>query len=648
MELTAATVAVRADKMLRNELEIQIDSSEFWTDSMSVLRYIRNQTSRFHTFVANRLTVIHDGSNVENWHYVNTKLNPADLASRGLPVDKNKWTKLWIMAPDFLWSVQNHWPEYPMLSVELNEDDPEVKRVKVNSVVVESKDVEIEMDVINKLINKHSSWFKLKKSVAWILKVRKELLRRVRYKNNSQEEKSRSRTLDFNKISVDELEEAERAILMFVQRNIFPEEIKMLKNGNIKRNSTIRKLDPILENGVLRVGGRLHKSCMPAESKHPAILPKGHHLSTLILRKTHEDLKHAGRNHMLSTLRQQYWIVNAPSAIRKLLSKCVTCRRYKAPVGEQKMANLPEDRVTPDEPPFTRVGVDYFGPFMVQVKRSRVKRYGAIFTCLASRAIHIEVAHSLDTDSYINALRRFIARRGQVTKMLSDNGTNFIGAERELRQAIGQWNLDQINQAMLQRNIDWKFNPPAGSHFGGVWERLIKSIRSAVNSTVREQVLDDERLNTLMCEVEAVLNSRPITKNSDQCNDLEALTPNHLLTLKSMPNLPPGLFDQSDNYCRRRWRQIQYMANLFWKRWSHEYLPLLQERQKWHEVKRNIKIGDVVLIVDSNAPRNSWPMGVIVETMPDSLGLVRQVKEKTVTNILVRPIDKLCVILEMD
>ena len=144
---------------------------------------------------------------------------------------------------------------------------------------------------------------------------------------------------------------------------------------------------------------------------------------------------------MMARLREKYWLVNAPSAIRRVISKCVVCRRQRARVGEQKMANLPEDRLVPDEPPFTRVGVDYFGPFEVKQRRSRVKRYGAIFTCLASRAVHLEVAASMDTDSYINVLRRFIARRGQVTRMRSDNGTNFVGAEHELVRAIRDWNV---------------------------------------------------------------------------------------------------------------------------------------------------------------------------------------------------------------
>lgn len=134
---------------------------------------------------------------------------------------------------------------------------------------------------------------------------------------------------------------------------------------------------------------------------------------------------------------------------------------------------------------------------------------------------------------------------------------------------------------------------------------MIRTIRKTINSVIKEQTLNDEGLHTLMCEIAFIVNDRPITMNSDRYCDLEALTPIHLIFMKRSPNLPPGIFNKHDNYCRRRWRQVQNMANLFWQRWIREYLPLLQERQKWHTERKNLNIGDVVLIVDSNAPRNS-------------------------------------------
>lgn len=422
-------------------------------------------------------------------------------------------------------------------------------------------------------------------------------------------------------LTVDELQNAEMAIIMFCQKQRFAGEIESLKKGrSVGKSSPLFRLCPVLMDGVLRVGGRLSRADMSEDAKHPLILAKDFHISDLLLRHIHQEVGHGGRNYMLSVLRQRYWITGATTAIRRIISKCVVCCRLQAAPGCQQMADLPVDRVSPDAPPFTRVGVDYFGPFEVKSRRSIMKRYGVIFTCLAIRAVHIEVASSLDTDSFINALRRFIARRGQVMEIRSDNGTNFVGAERELRQAIEGWNHEQISNTLLKKNIKWIFNPPAGSHHGGVWERLIRSVRKVLNSTLRLQNLDEEGFHTVLCEVESILNGRPLTKASVDPHDLEVLTPNHLLLLKTSSSLPPGVFQKDDVYTCRRWKQVQYVSDQFWKRWVQEYLPQLQERQRWTGAQRNFMVGDIVLIVDQTAPRNSWIMGRVIQTFPDRKG----------------------------
>lgn len=662
MELIAATMASRMDILWRKELHMRLQDSVFWTDSASVLKYIRNETSRFKVFVANRVSEIYKASQPSQWRYVETAGNPADIASRGVKIDVFLRNTIWMSGPDFLLRPKSEWPVGYDDIPKLTSDDPEVKKTAAVNVV----QAEEEADAVTRLIHYFDSWTRLRKSVAWILRF-KTWLSSLRQKRRQlsmilaqsgldveQQQCSLEKDMEtfkketvFSCLSVEELEKAELEIIKFCQKKRFPEEFSRLEKGkSVKVHSHIYTLCPLMEDGVLRVGGRLSRSCMPAEAKHPIILTKDSHMSVILLRHIHQEVGHGGRNHMLSKLRERYWITGASTAIRKVLSKCVICRRLNAQPGFQQMADLPSERVTPDEPPFTHVGVDYFGPFEVRSRRSVVKRYGVIFTCLAIRAIHIEVAPSLDTDSFINALRRFVARRGQVQELRSDNGTNFIGAERELRTAIEQWNQSQISDVLLQRGIKWTFNPPAGSHHGGSWERLIRSVRKVLNSTLNLQHLDEEGLHTVLCEVEAIINGRPITKASTDPYDLEALTPNHLLLLKTLPSLPSGVFQAADVYARRRWRQVQYMADLFWKRWVKEYLTQLQERQRWSAVKRNLVPGDIVLIVDDTAPRNSWVMGRVVQTFPDRSGFVCQVRIKTKSNCLDRPITKVCLLQE--
>ncbi|XP_056099696.1 uncharacterized protein LOC130078198 [Rhinichthys klamathensis goyatoka] len=446
-------------------------------------------------------------------------------------------------------------------------------------------------------------------------------------------------------LSTAELQSAEFFIILYCQQQRFKFEIEALsQNTRVSRQSSIYVLDPVLEDGLLRVGGRLHRSAMPEESKHPIILAKEQHISELIIKCFHQTLGHSGRAHTLSAVRRKFWITKGNSAVRRIIGQCSICRRYNGRLLMQKMADLPAARILPDLPPFTNTGVDYFGPIEIKRGRTYCRRYGVIFTCLASRAIHLEVAATLDTDSCINALRRFISRRGQVKHLWSDNGTNFVGAERELKEALVKLDQDTINSFLAQVEINWTFNTPTASHFGGVWERMIRLVRRVLNSVLRQQTLDDDGLNTVLCEAEAILNDRPITKLSDDPNDLEPLTPNHLLLLRGKPSFPPGIFKPEDQYGRRRWKQIQYLADLFWKRWVREYLPLLQERQKWNGKMKNLAVGDVVAIMDPSAPRGSWPLGKVVEVFPDSHGLVRSVKLKTKSNIIERPISKLCMV----
>ena len=679
LELTAATVSIRVGELLKKEID---GNPEFMyhTDSTTVLRYIANEQQRFHVFVANRVQLIRDHSCLNQWKYVDTKENPADDASRGLDGLALVGGRRWLKGPAFLWKPESEWPHQPFTASQVPEDDPEVKRTTTSSAVIINQSA----DATSKLINYFSNWYQLKRAVAVFLRVKNILQTRRNDRLKVKDEVSSdgknltdqrsSSTIKMLKpkgierprlpLTVQDLVKAELAILKFAQSSAFSKEIHVLretenemnldrkklrgqKKAFVKNNSPIHRLDPFLEEGILRVGGRLKRADLPHETKHPAILPQKSHVTTLLIRHAHKRLGHAGRGHVIATLREKYWIVKMNAAVRHVISKCVFCRRNHSKPSEQKMADLPKNRISP-APPFTYTGVDYFGPFIIKEGRREVKRYGALFTCLVSRAVHIEVASTLESSSFIQALRRFIARRGPVREIRSDNGTNFIGARNELLQAIEEMDHEEIRAKLREENIDWLFNPPAASHMGGVWERQIKTTRKILAGLMEEygHSLNEESFQTLMCEVEAIINSRPLTTVSGEPDDLEPLTPNHILTTKSTVILPPpGQFQKNDVYMRRRWRRVQYLANLFWSRWKKEYLVVMQERSKWQHPQRNLVEGDIVILREENVPRNAWSLAVVVQAEPDGQGLVRSAVVKTQSTTLRRPINKLVLIL---
>ena len=465
LELSAATVSVWLDKVLKSELELPLtEKSIFWTDSMSVLRYMKNESKRFHTFIANRIALIQDGSNPDQWRHISGDLNPSDDLSRGLSAEALLKCERWTKGPEFLWKPDELWPQGATSLGSIPDADPEIK---LDAIVNLTSATEPPCPLVG-YFQRVSSWYRLKKSIAWFLRYRE----RLQMASKGSESTKTALTMSLQRITIEEMETAELQILKCVQQYYFPEELNSLpkvgSTAHVKKGSSLQSLDPILVDGVLHVGGRLGLATIPFDSRHQIILPNNDHVSNLIIEYYHLISGHSGKDYVLSLLRERFWVVKVSSAVRRVLSKCVVCRRRQGPVCGQKMADLSVDRLTPEQPPFTAVGVDYFGPFQARRGQTYAKRYGLIFTCLAIRAVHIEVAFSLDTDPFLLALRRFISRRGQVKEIRSDNSTNFKGGEKELRESISAWNQEKIHEELMQRNIKRTFNPPYGSHFGGI------------------------------------------------------------------------------------------------------------------------------------------------------------------------------------
>ena len=235
---------------------------------------------------------------------------------------------------------------------------------------------------------------------------------------------------------------------------------------------------------------------------------------------------------------QSYWILRARALVKKFVNKCFECRRLRAKPLTQFMAPLPVARIKPCEPPFTHTGIDYFGPMLVTQLRRSVKRYGCLFTCMSTRAVHIEVVPSLDTDSFLMAFWRFANRRGRPTNFWSDNATYFVASDKELADTILNWNHAKITNELNQQKITWHFSPPSGPHHGGAWESLIKFAKKALAAILKQRTLTDETLTTALVEVGALLNSRPLTHLSVDPRDPVPLTPNHFLIGRASPDTP--------------------------------------------------------------------------------------------------------------
>lgn len=630
LELQAATVAVRVHCLIMKEIDLKISEVYFWTDSKLTLQYINNESRRFKTYVANRVTEIREVSQPSQWRHCPGNLNPADDASRGLSAKELLKNERWLQGPDFLSKSEEHWPHSEIGDV--LEDEAEVKNERPVFMVTAP-------DKLQELLTRYSSWAMLLRKVAWLLKFKEYLKQRCLNRDTRSD-------IDKN-LTTEDLESATKAIVKLVQRQVYPQEMRELERSKpVKLTSSIVKLHPVLIENILRVGGRITEAPTSFDSKHPMIVPSSHHVTRLLIEHFHQKLAHAGQEHILAQMRERFWIPKGRSVVRKVVRTCLTCRKYKATAMEQMMAALPAFRTTAYEPCFTHTGVDYFGPLSIKRGRAVVKRWGALFTCLNSRAVHLELASTLETDCFLNLLRRFVNRRGAPKFIYSDNGTNFVGAEREIREAIEHWNQKQISNELLQRGIQWVFQPPKASHASGVWERLIRSTRKALKAILGESLVDEEVATTVLTEVESVLNSRPLCAASDDPSDLEPLTPNHLLLQRPVQALPPGVFVDEDIYHRKKWRQTQILADHFWKRWLREYIPALQERQKWNRIRRNAEVGDIVLLIDHSIPRGKWLLGRVLKTFPGRDGLVRTVEVKTQSSTLIRPIQKLCLLEE--
>lgn len=363
-------------------------------------------------------------------------------------------------------------------------------------------------------------------------------------------------------LSSDELAVCLLHWLRIAQRQDYPAEIEALTRGDpVPRRSYLRALRPILgPDGLIRVGGRLERSPLSYEEKHPIVLAKSSHLSLLLVRDAHHRSLHGGPQLTRSILARRYWIVHANALIRSVIHRCVRCARFRGISAQQQMGQLPADRVR-EARPFWSTGVDFAGPIQLRSSHGRgikfTKGYICLFVCMATRAVHLEATSDLSTASFLAAFRRFVSRRGRCARLTSDNGTNFRGAERELREILDAASdfYRECRSRLAADGTEWTFISPSAPHIGGLWEAGVKSTKHHLRKVLGEQRPTYEELSILLCQGEACLNSRPLHPISTDPADFTALTPWHLLLADQRSGAPR-------RFCQRGPSQISVVAGL--------------------------------------------------------------------------------------
>ncbi|XP_062714584.1 uncharacterized protein LOC115266180 [Aedes albopictus] len=532
LELQAAVIGARMLNTLCSSLSVLIQKRFLWVDSMTVLSWIRSDSRKYKLYVAHRVAEILHTTNVEDWRYVPSKKNVAD--------DLTKWgngTTLdvecrWFKGPPFLFEAMESWPEQPGTKPLV----PEELRTcyLLHHIVLPEPIIDV---------TRISKWRVLLRTVALVFRFISNCRRRLKKLPieaiNGVE--GRPSTIPAVQVVIqqEELDKAQRVLWRMAQSDSFADEVKILMKNkelppsewiHIGKSSRLFRTSPFIDqDGVVRMEGRTAAAEFAATcTRFPVILPREHTITAKIIEDFHVRYGHASKETMVNEVRQAYFIPKLRTAVGKVINGCLVCRLRKSKPTVPRMAPLPVQRMQPFVRAFSYVGLDYFGPIDVSIGRRTEKRYVALFTCLVVRAVHCEVAFSLSTESCKLAIRRFIRRRGSPVEIFSDNGTNFKGASRELREELKKID-EECADTFTDARTKWTFNPPSAPHMGGVWERMVRSVKDAMAVLNDGRRLNDEILITTLTEAEYLINSRPLLYSGTEDTELDAITPNHFL-----------------------------------------------------------------------------------------------------------------------
>ena len=638
LELTSASIACRLSEFLKSSFSDTELLSTFWSDSQIALFWINSEPEELVPYVRDRVREISKFSSPSDWYYVPSELNPADLMTKpGISFLDLKNSNLWKYGPEFLLKSRDSWPKW---SVEDAKNDPNLFAqctlgfVDVNTCV--ASNVNIVDDYVPNLssvidITRFSSMSKLLRVTCYVLR----FVNRIRNRKH---------------LTISELHNARMLWIKSVQRDYYAKEISLLKIN--RRNQLIYQLDLFVDSdSVLRSKGRIANADIPITARFPIVLPPKHEFSKFLVLETHKLVLHAGIQSTMIEVRQNFWIPKLRQLVRSLLHKCVPCRKQcGASYMYPKTPPLPDIRVK-DIVPFNRTGVDFTGEISVYSENliDTHKAYITIFTCAVTRAVCLQLVTDMSVKTFMLAFRRFSARFSVPTLMLSDRGSTFLSADKVISNLCKNPNLFE---SLTKLNCDWQFAPARSPWFSGFIERMVQSTKAILKRVLGRQKLTYLELFTLLCEIEQVLNNRPLIALTSDISDPMALSPNMLIYGRNLEMCPYPVVTPDElndpNYEIVNHQNLLDRSNLraslfkrFIDQYRSDYLTSLRER---HSCKGtsvvSVKPGDVVLIHDEGN-RLYWNLGVILNVHYSSDNLVRSATVRSKSGVITRPIIKL-------
>ena len=633
LELLAALLLARLITAVSRALqpELPLQGTRCYSDSMVTLYWIKGEGHEWKQFIQNRVVTIRELVPVVSWNYCPESCNPADIPSRGTNLLELTESSVWLNGPAWLYSSTHH--AYDDTTI-LDDCLPEMKmtRESVSMTTHSFMASECEQEGLIVRCEEFSTFSRLLRVTSLVMQFI-ETLKMKRVPSAQREDRCCIMKAEKYLIKVSQvaLQQNKDFALWKLQFDLFVD-----------------------EDGIWRCRGRLANAGLPTCTVFPILLDTKSHITHLIVMACHERIMHGGVKDTLTELRSKYWIVKGRSFVKKLLQRCVVCRRIHGnPFPSPRSPSLPGFRVQ-ESPPFSYTGVDFAGP--LYVKSGEGKVWICLYTCCSSRAVHLEVVSDLTAEAFIRCFRRFVARRGIPRRIISDNGT-FKAATKTISKIVKD---PVVHGFLTDRRVQWTFNLERAPWWGGLFERMVGVMKRCLKKSIGQAKVTLDELTTIIAEVEITLNSRPLTYLYAEELE-EPLTPSHLLVGRRLYNLPDPSCgaDKDPTYgekashatLTRRMKYLGTMLQHFWLRWRREYLTELREHHRYGRLGAStnhhdiVRVGDIVTVYDKNVPRAFWKLARVMQLIPSKDGIIRgaliRVGSSSKQILLRRPVEHL-------